>query len=252
MEIAVSCVIIEDDTVAAAMAADILQSNFSEIQVLATIPDIKTAKEQLVHLQPDFILLDVNLSDGDAFTLLSALDHIPFKIVFTTSFDTYALEAFKYSALDYVLKPYAPEDLVGAITKVLAQLKKENYGDQMATLFHNMKTQNLQDKRLVLKNLDVIHIVTVSDITHIQSDNNYATFYLNDGKDIVVSKTLKFYEEQLKGQRFFRVHQSYLINLKYIASFDKRTDTVLLHNGVSLPVSKSKKKHLFDYLKNLS
>jgi len=252
MDESISCIIVEDDPVAADMAKGIVNDIFPQIQVLAIIPDIATAKQQLLELAPDFIILDVNLEDGDAFSLLKRLGEIPFKIVFTTSFDAYALEAIKYSALDYLLKPYAPEELKTAIEKVVQQLQKEQYQQQLQALFYNIETEKRSDKKLVLKNLDTIHIVQIKDIIYIQSDSNYSSFYLENGKKIVVSKTLKFYEERLKGLRFFRIHQRYLINLDHIQTVDRKEDQVVLSGIISLPISQSRKKMLFSYLSDLS
>lgn len=251
MDNLVSCVIIEDDDTAAAMAKDIITSNFPHIHITASIVDIKTAQEQLSLLNPDFVLLDVNLADGDAFTLLRGMKEIPFKIIFATSFDTYAIDAFKYSALDYLLKPYAPNDLVLAVAKVLKELDKEQYHLQMQALFDNIKKGAPENKKLVLKNLETIHVVAVKDIVYIQSDNNYSTFYTSDRKKVVVSKTLKSFEEKLKGSHFLRIHQSYLINLDHVKSVNKKADSISLSGTVSLPISQSKKKILFHYLDTL-
>ncbi len=251
MDNSVSCVIIEDDVTAAAMAKDIISSNFPHIRVAASIADIETAQEQLSLLNPDFVLLDVNLADGDAFTLLKGMNDISFKIIFATSFDTYAIDAFKYSALDYLLKPYAPNDLVIAVQKVLKELHREHYHLQMYALFDNMKKDAPEDKKLVLKNLETIHLVAIKDIIYIQSDNNYSTFFVADGKKIVVSKTLKSFEEKLKGSHFLRVHQSYLVNLDHVQSVNKKADSISLSGAVSLPISQSKKKILFHYLDTL-
>ncbi len=250
MNTPISCLIIEDNIQAATMASDIITKNFSEIEVISVIPDVKTALKYLRETSPDFILLDVSLKDGNAFSLLKEVEQPAFKIIFTTSYSNYAIDAFKFSALDYLLKPYKPEELVNAINSVVEELSNEHYHKQLESFFHNFDPDNTE-KKLVLKNLETIHIVNITNILYIESDNNYSTFYLENGKELLVSKTLKSYETKLKDYHFFRVHQSFLVNLRYMESFDKKNDQIILLNNTRLPVSQGKKKLLLNYLNKL-
>ncbi|WP_394750266.1 LytR/AlgR family response regulator transcription factor [Spongiimicrobium salis] len=247
MENQLKCLIIEDDPAAAGLAQDIIQQHFPQITLLEHLTSIKDGAAQLPLLQPDFVILDINLADGNAFSLLKNLSSIDFKIVFTTSFDTYAVEAFKFSALDYLLKPYTPNELIAAVQKVILETQKENYQEQLQVFFHNFNAST-QEKKMVLKNLEATHIVNINDILYVQSDNNYSSFHIMDGRKIMVSKTLKSFEDKLGKHQFFRIHQSYLINLNHIQSFDKKNDTVQCIQGASLPVSHSRKKILSDFL----
>ncbi|NER15877.1 LytR/AlgR family response regulator transcription factor [Spongiivirga citrea] len=251
MKKSMSCIIIEDDVSAASMAQEIITTNFNEISIASIIPDIQSAYIQLKQEQPDFVILDVNLKDGNAFDLLKQLDAINFKIIFTTSFDKYAVQAFKFSALDYLLKPYIPSDLVTAVEKVIADLDRTTQTNQLDAFYHNVNTSNI-DKKLVLKNLDAIYVVLVNDVIYVESDNNYSKFYLNDERKILVSKTLKTFEEQLKESRFLRVHQRFLINLDHIQAYHKKTDMLLLSGNREIPVSQSKKAILTRFLDQLS
>jgi len=122
----------------------------------------------------------------------------------------------------------------------MTELDKIAYTNQLDVFYHNVAASN-SDKKLVLKNLDAIYVVAIQDIIYIESDNNYSQFHLHDGRKILVSKTLKTYEEQLKESRFLRVHQRFLINLNHIQSYHKRSDTVLLSNKVELAVSQRKR-----------
>ncbi len=246
----VSCFIIEDDASAASMAKEIIINSFKEVRVTSIIPDIATASIQLKKDQPDFVVLDVNLKDGNAFDLLKQLDAINFKIIFTTSYDKYAVQAFKFSALDYLLKPYIPSDLVTAVEKVIAELDRAIQANQLDAFYYNVNSSNT-NKKLVLKNLDAIYVVHLDDVVYVESDNNYSIFHLADNRKIVVSKTLKKYQEQLKENRFLRVHQSFLINLDHIQSYHKRTDTLLLSGDSKIPVSQSKRSVLTHFLDQL-
>ena len=246
----ISCIIIEDDVNSSQMVIDILGNHFPNIFVTATARGVKTAKEKVLELRPDFVVLDINLLDGDAFDLLKELDPIFFKIIFITSHDKYAVEAFKFSALDFLLKPFSPEELIAGVKKIIDELDNEKYHQQLETFFHNYGSSN-EGKKIVLKNLEAIHVIDIEDIIYINSDSNYSTFVLKKDRKIMVSKTLKFFDSKLKDSNFFRSHQSYLINLDYLLSFDKKNDTIVLKGDFTLPISQSKRKMLIDFLNRM-
>lgn len=245
-----TCIIVEDDINSAKFVHKVIVSNFPEVSILATIASVKDAKKQLIELGPDFVVLDINLLDGDAFDLLSEIENIRFKILFITAHNKYAVEAFKFSALDFLLKPLSPKTLIASVKKIIDELQNEQYHNQLEVFFHNFKTSGM-DKKLVLKNLDAVHIVDLTDVSYVKSDNNYSTFFLSDGRKILVSQTLKSFHEKLANHYFFRCHQTYLVNLNNIRSIDKKNDTIELSTGDVLPVAQSKKKVLIDFLDRL-
>ncbi len=242
--------IIEDEVAAANMAEAIIRAHFSTVEITAKVATIAQAKTEIDKATPDFVLLDVNLEDGDAFELLKALDTIAFQIIFVTSHDKYAVEAFKFSALDFLLKPYSPQELILAVEKVIAQRDEERYQLQLETLLQNYEG-NTKPKKIILKNVEAVHVVSIAEIVAISADNNYSLFNLSDGREILVSKTLKSYDEKLQRHGFFRIHQSHLVQLDSIISVDKINDTVRLSNQKELPISQRKKKMLLDYLDGL-
>ncbi len=250
MNKAFSCIIVEDESAAAEMARAIITKNFPNISISAIASSLKQAKVAIAKSVPDFVVLDINLEDGDAFELLRHFDSIPFKIIFVTSHDAYAVEAFKFSALDYLLKPYTPQELIHAINKVLSQLGEDRYHLQLDTLLENYDNRNA-GKKIILKNLEAVHVVPIADIISVSADNNYSLFNLSDGREIFVSKTLKSFDEKLRPHGFFRIHQSHLINLDSITTVDKKNDKVVFTNGKELPISQEKKKMLLNYLDGL-
>ncbi len=247
---AISFILVEDDPAAATMAQDILHSHFPEVTMVNQVQSVASARTLLATDAPDFVILDINLKDGDAFTLLKQLECIPFKIIFVTAYDRYAVEAFRFSALDYVLKPYAPAELVAAVAKVVQELARQDYHQQLQALLHNFDPR-ASVKKLVLKNLEAVHVVDVAEVLYIQADSNYSCFFLTNRQKIIVAKTLKAFEKELKGQYFFRIHQSYLVNINHVQSFDKLNDTLLLSEATILPVAQSKKKILVHFLDQL-
>ncbi|WP_346883022.1 LytTR family DNA-binding domain-containing protein [uncultured Algibacter sp.] len=245
----ISCFIVEDDPQAYAYAASIIKA-YGAINIIGYSDTIKEAAIQIKKLKPDFIVLDVFLTDGDAFEFLALFKNIEFRIIFTTSFAKYAIEAFKFSALDYLLKPYQEEDLISALDKVKHAIDNTNHQSQINTLLHNINNKD-QSQKLILKNADAIHVVDIQNILFAKSDNNYTTFVITNSKDILISKPLKSFENKLNGHNFFRVHQSFLINLAQISSFDKRHDEVILKQHHNIPVAQSRKKNLMDYIDQL-
>ncbi len=242
----ISCFIVEDDPQALEYATSIIRKH-EEIEILGNSDTIEEAAKWVKELQPDFLILDVFLSDGNAFEFLALFDTINFKIIFTTSFAKYAVEAFKFSALDYLLKPYEENDLMRALEKVKQDMHSKNYELQLKTLLQNF-SDNKPPQKIVLKNADTINVVHTEDILYAKSDNNYTTFKLKTGKEILVSKPLKSFDQKLTPYNFFRVHQSFLINLSYVSAFNKRNEEVVLQQTHTIPVAQSRKKYLLDYI----
>ena len=237
-----SCFIVEDDPQALDYTTNIINEQ-DGINILGHSPSIKDAALQILQKKPDFIILDVYLEDGTAFEFLELFEEINFRIIFTTSFAKHAIEAFKFSAIDYLLKPFHPDELKTSIQKVKEVISKENYHSQLDTLLYNFSNSN-EAKKIVLKNSDAIFIVHIKDILFAKSNNNYTIFFLNNSTEVITSKPLKSYEDKLVPNGFFRSHQSYLINLSLVTKFNKRTEELILNEKHAIPVSQSKKSEL--------
>jgi len=242
----ISCFIVEDDAQANQYVTSIIKE-YGGIDILGSSDSIKEAAGLIKQAQPDFIILDVFLTDGTAFDFLEQFQAIDFKIIFTTSFAKYAVEAFKFSAVDYLLKPYSQQELIIALGKISEEMNKENYQTQLQTLLQNY-THKETPKKIVLKNADAMHVIKTNDILYAKSDNNYTTFSLINNNEILVSKPLKSFDEKLNSHNFLRVHQSFLINLMHISSFNKRTEEVVLIDKHTIPVAQSRKKKLIDFI----
>lgn len=185
------------------------------------------------------------MPDGTGFDVLSFLKKFQFKVIFVTAHHEYAIKAIKFSAFDYILKPVNPLELKVAIKRVIND--NDNNKIKMDAFIHNLENQKKDDKKIVLKTSDSIYLIGIQDIVRCEADNNYTSFFLNNGERIVISKGLKEYDEMLSGYGFFRVHQSHLINVRCISRFDKKEGGfIVLSDKTQIPVSQRKKQKLLE------
>lgn len=198
--------------------------------------------------RPDLVLLDVEMKDGMGFDLLSMYGAIDFKLIFVTGHNAYAIKAFKYSAIDYLLKPVDPDELSQAIVKAKEAFDAQDQNLRVANLVQN-KQASPPDQKIVLKDSETVYLVAVTDIVRCESETNYTKFYLVDGRMVMVSRTLKEFDQLLDGQSFFRAHQSHLINLHHFDRYEKKEGGMIhMKDGSTLPVAVRKKDALMSAL----
>lgn len=214
-------------------------NQISGIEIIGTASNLIDAKIKMEQFKPDLLLFDVEIGNQTSFDLLSDINPYPFHLIFISSFEEYALKAIKWRALDYLLKPFSFEDLQSAIQKVM---QNSHYA---LNHFPSEVKENNSFSRLTLKTQHEIHFVDPEEITYCQSDGNYTTFFLKKGVRLVVTNLIKFYEDLLQSYDFFRVHKSYLVQLKQIKKFNKSNCTILLDSGDVINVAKRKKKNYY-------
>jgi two-component system LytT family response regulator len=237
--------IVEDEENILSSIKQILNEYCSEVNIIGTASDIKSATDLLNNDDTDLALLDINITGGIIFDVLKKLDNVRFKIIFITAHEEYAIQAIKFSAFDYLLKPIDPLELIKSINNASKTINKENTDIQLSTLVNNLDAGEKGTQKIILKTSESIHLAGIEDIIRCESDSSYTTFYLISGKKVMVSKTLKEYDELLSDKGFFRVHQSHLINLNYIDHFEKGEGGYLVMKDKSqVPVSFRKKDAL--------
>ena len=206
---------------------------------------INTIKKE----KPDIVFLDVELDDGTGMDILNALDIVRFQLIFITAYDKYAIDAFKFSAIDFLLKPIDRSDLISALEKAKAQISNETLNEQLSVLSQSLNRIVVSDKKIVLKDINSIYFVKVDEIVRCESDGQYTEFHLTDTQKIVVSRSLKEYEELLKPYGFIRPHHSHLVNQNKIARFEKNNGGILIMDtNCNVPVSQRKKAQVLQVL----
>jgi len=236
----IKAIIIDDELHAINVLTKLVKKVTSEIEIIASVTSAKEGFSKIIELQPDLVFLDVEMPGGNGFDLLSMFSEINFQIVFTTAYEHYALQAIKFSALDYILKPIDLEELTIAIKKIVS-VNKEESSKRVNSLLGNLNESQI--KRMILPNKGSYESISIEDIVLLKADNNYTEFILNNGKSILVSKTIKEYEGLFRNYTFFRIHKSTIVNLKYIDKYTKGDGgEVLMKNGLVAKVSRYRKK----------
>ena len=247
-----NAIIVEDEKHSRETLDGLLRLYCKNVNVIAEADGMTSGIEAIKKHKPDVVFLDIQMPDGSGFRLLESLDEIDFGIIFTTAFDQFAIKAIKFSAIDYLLKPIFPDDLVAAVKKAEERQDARNTRKSVEILLENMKRPETEPPKIVLSTAERINVVQVQDIIRCESDNYYTLFFFKNGSKLLVSKTLKENEELLKDYNFIRPHKSHLINVTYIKSFNKKEGGyILLTDGSRVPVSRRKKEMIVDIINNL-
>ncbi|HTO36577.1 MAG TPA: LytTR family DNA-binding domain-containing protein [Flavobacterium sp.] len=252
----ITAILVDDDKNLREGMKALLSRNAPEIRILGEAENVSDAVSVIDGLNPQVVFLDIQLADGTGFDILEKLTEkngkIASQVVFITAHEQYAIKAFRFSALDFLLKPVDPDELQKVIEKIKNTVKKNDTFSHIDLLLENIRKKVDNFKRIALSTTDGIHLFDVSDIIRCESTDNYTTFHIRNSKPILISKTLKEYEELLSEQGFERIHQSHLINLAYLKSYIKKDGGyVIMSDNSNLPVSQRKKDRLQELIKNL-
>lgn len=239
--------IIDDEPTLRESTKTLLSIYCPDIVVKGEAGNVKQGISLIRELKPELVFLDIELPDGTGFDVIHSFPDRDFAVIFITGHNEYAIKAFKFSAIDYILKPIDPDDLERAVNKA-----KKTFNQKEALLHQKALKANLEvdkPKRIVLKDAETIYLVNVSEIIRCESNDNYTRFYLSDNRKILISSTLKDFELMFSDMDFFRCHQSHLINLKYFDKYDKREGgTIHLKDGSIIPLATRKREQLIKLL----
>jgi two-component system LytT family response regulator len=244
----INAIIIDEEVKSMVNLETMLKIHCPEVYIVAKKHNVFAGFEAIRTLSPQLVFLDVDISPYTAFDLLRMFDHINFSVVFLAEFDHFALEAIKFSALYYILKPIKSEELIEAVNR--AKLKK-NFNDKL-----NVNYSNEKDKREITSIIIQTHrgsiIINIFDIIYIKAQNNYSTFILKTGERIMASRSLKNYEKILSFSGFFRCHKAFLINLHNLPnSIQIKAEYLIMSNGDLVALSVRRKEDFFKKIKTI-
>ena len=239
--------IIDDETNSRMTSKGFLAKYCPVVEVIGEADGVKSGQEAIKQLKPDLVFLDIQMQDGTGFDLLELIPSIHFKLIFVTSFDQYAIRAFKYSAVDYILKPVDPDQLVAAVSRLNSTGVISSIDNKLNILISNLR--NIE--KIAIPTNEGMRFVKIDDIIRCESDSCYTTIFMKNKEKIMVSKTLKEYELLLSDMNFFRVHKSHLVNLKYVEKYIQGEGGYLVMEDKShIEVSRRKKDDLLALLNN--
>lgn len=248
----IKAVIIDDVPAMREVNSRYLKEFFPEVELAGCAGSVEQAKMLIVKESPQLVILDIELGANTSFDLLESLKPYDFKVVFVSGYDSYALKAIKFSAIEYILKPIVETEFKAAIEKAIDEINRDQVHHVQDQYLLDTIRKEMAPKKLVLKTTNSLHLINMQDILYCRSDNSYTTFFVDNGERIIVSKSLKDYEDLLKGHQFFRPHQSYLVNLNYVKKIDKADGGfVVMKNKKEIPVSVRQKKRMISLLEKL-
>jgi two-component system LytT family response regulator len=247
-------VLIDDESRLLSSLQTMLRTNCPMLDIVAVCRSADEGLIQIKATNPDLVFLDIAMPGKDGFTLLEEIGEIHFRIIFVTAHDEYSLRAFKFSAVDYLLKPVNEDELIAAVKKAEQTiLHEQTLQKSIGALVHNLKPQTqTQEQRLCLVTLTGFYVVSLADIVYCEAEGPYTNFYLLQDKKICVSRPLSDYELLLSDVDFLRVHKSFLINLHHTREYRRgEGGVVILSNGAGIDVSRRKKDVFLEKIKNI-
>ncbi len=234
-------IIIDDEEKSRATLSSFILKYCPSLQITDMANGVKNGIASIKKNAPDVVFLDIEMDDGSGFDVIEGVKGLSFDLIFVTAYNQYALKAFRYSAIDYLLKPINPEELIEAVNKLTDTNRLDQIEQKLEALLLNRSTL----KKIAFPSLQGLRLEEPQNIAYCESDNYYTNVHLKNGEKLVISKTLKEYDQMLQDDGFFRTHQKYLVNISFISSYVKSEGGYLtLENGAILPVSRRKKEEL--------
>ncbi len=241
-----NAVIIDDEKRSRQYLRSLIEDQYGEVTIVGEADGVESGVKLIEELDPDLLLLDVQMLDGSGFDLLARINLSKYHVIFVSAYDRFAIRAFKFSAIDYLLKPVDINELGEALDKV----KKTKLNDEVRAKLDLLLNNVSKIEKIALASLNGVEFVRIDEIVRCESHNNYTRFYLHSGDEILVSRTLKDFEDMLESKNFFRIHKSHMINLSFLKKYIKgEGGVVVMEDGSEIPVSRRRKdefKELFN------
>jgi two-component system LytT family response regulator len=243
----IKAVIIEDEERSRIVLQNLLETYCSEVEVIGKTDSVTSGIDLIRQVKPDLLFLDVQITGGTGFDVLEKIHDLQVAVIFTTAYDHYALKAFKFSAIDYLLKPIDIEELKTAVHKVAAKDKREEEQYKIQNLLSNIRHPE-NDPVLLVSTAEAVEFVQIRDIMRCEAHGAYTQIFLRDTKPVMVSKVIKEFEFLLQDYGFYRVHQSHLVNVKEVRKYVKSDNYLLTRDGAKIQLARSRKDDFFNVL----
>lgn len=245
-------IIIDDEALVRETISRLVEITCPQVKLVGEAVSVESGVRLIREVNPHLVLLDIRMDDGTGFDLLHAFPDIAFKVIFITAYEKYAVQAFRFAAVDFLLKPVNPEDLAAAVRRA-ETLIQEHFNCQLQALEENLRTEFRQKKKIVLKTQGNIYLVELQNVTHCESDGNYTLVHTVSGDRILITKTLREFDDMLCDSGFYRSHKSYLVNLTQVKRFEKQEGGyIILNNDGRVPVASRKRDELLELFEKLA
>jgi two-component system LytT family response regulator len=242
--------LVDDEAHARESLSKMLTLNCPDISILGTASSAEEAFEKIIQLKPNLVFLDVEMPNGTGFDLLTRFAKPNFKVIFVTGFDQYALNAIKFSALDYLLKPINAKELVEAVEKASIQISNQNGLGDLKNLLTTLQNPRSRKNKLAIPTQQGLEMIEIQEIIRCEAANGYTIIHVQDGKPMLSSRDLKTYQELLEDYDFFRIHDSHLIAHFYVQKvLNEDGGVVVTSNDIKLPIARRRKSGFLDWLK---
>jgi two-component system LytT family response regulator len=239
----IRAVLVDDEIDSIRVLERLLETFCPQVGIVGKADGVETALQTIQASLPDLVILDIEMTQGNAFDLLNQLHPMTFQVIFVTAFDNYAVRAFKYSAIDYLLKPVDIDDLRSALDRVTERMQEKDVTGKMKILLDNMGTLNLSQQKMAVPTITGLMFVAIRDIIRFEAKGNYTVIFLNNGDQVMASRNIKDYEDLLPESIFCRVHNSHIINLQKIQKYHKgRGGYVIMEDGSSIEVASRRRE----------
>jgi len=249
MDDLIKIVLVDDDKTSILTLKSLLTANFQNMDIVGTAYNVTEAVPMIDKVKPALVFLDINLPDGEGFDVIERVSYKDFRVIFITAYDKYAVRAFEFSALHYLVKPITNEMLESAINRY-RDLKIEEIRNRLNVLRDNLKTKN---EKIIIPSTDGLNVVKLADIVRLEASDVYTLFYMTNGQRFVASKPLNNYEKILEDLPFSRIHSKHLVNLMFIKRYIRgKGGSVILEDNTEVEVSVRKKADFIEKLKNFA
>ncbi len=226
-----------------------IETHCPQVRILAECSNGQEGLLILAQCQPDIVFLDIEMPQMNGFTMLQKLSKIEFELVFTTAYNHYAIQAIRFSALDYLVKPIDIQELISAVKRVEDKRSRQPHAHQLDLLMNYLQLKQSVPSKIAVSTSSGLEIIDIDNIVCFEAEGNYTNIHFTSGSPLLSSKTLKEFEDLLPHDKFFRIHNASLVNLKFIKKYDKTEGSqVIMSNGMVLDVARRRKDELLQLI----